>query len=79
MGGGGRYDSLLGRLGRPMPAIGFMLGLDRLALLVERGGAIKRENPAPGTRVKGLTLGESVRLARERRARGEKVRFEGPA
>jgi ATP phosphoribosyltransferase regulatory subunit len=79
VGGGGRYDSLLGRLGRPMPAIGFMLGLDRLALLVERGGTFKAEEPGPGTRVSARSLGESVRLARERRARGEKVRFEGPA
>ena len=79
VGGGGRYDSLLGRLGRPMPAIGFMLGLDRLALLVERGGSFRTEEPGPGTRVSEITLGESVRMARERRARGERVRFQGPA
>jgi ATP phosphoribosyltransferase regulatory subunit len=36
VGGGGRYDTLLGRYGRPLPAVGFMLGLDRLALLRER-------------------------------------------
>ncbi len=28
IGGGGRYDDLLGRLGRPLPAVGFSLGLD---------------------------------------------------
>src|SRR5262249_14593184 len=38
VGGGGRYDALLGRFGRPMPAVGFMLGLDRVALLLERQG-----------------------------------------
>ena len=79
VGGGGRYDALLGRLGRPMPAVGFMLGLDRLALLVERGGAFKGEAAVSPTPVKGRTLGESVREARERRSRGEKIRFEGPA
>ncbi len=79
VGGGGRYDALLGRLGRPMPAIGFMLGLDRLALLVERAGASKKEEVVPPTTVKGKTLGESVREARGRRARGERIRFEGPA
>jgi ATP phosphoribosyltransferase regulatory subunit len=32
LGGGGRYDDLLGRFGRPMPAVGFALGIDRLHL-----------------------------------------------
>ena len=31
VGGGGRYDTLLARFGRPLPAVGFMLGLDRVA------------------------------------------------
>jgi ATP phosphoribosyltransferase regulatory subunit len=80
VGGGGRYDALLGRLGRPMPAIGFMLGLDRLALLVERRGALEPSGgAAASTRVGGRSLGESLREARERRARGEKIRFEGPS
>jgi ATP phosphoribosyltransferase regulatory subunit len=30
IGGGGRYDELLGRFGRPMPAVGFALAVDRL-------------------------------------------------
>ena len=38
VGSGGRYDSLLGRFGRPLPAVGFMLGLDRLDLLLQRQG-----------------------------------------
>ncbi|MEO6496973.1 MAG: ATP phosphoribosyltransferase regulatory subunit, partial [Solirubrobacteraceae bacterium] len=32
IGGGGRYDDLLGRFGRPLPAVGFALGVDRLHL-----------------------------------------------
>jgi ATP phosphoribosyltransferase regulatory subunit HisZ len=32
LGGGGRYDDLLGRFGRPMPAVGFALTIDRLHL-----------------------------------------------
>lgn len=79
VGGGGRYDTLLGRLGRPMPAIGFMLGLDRLALLVERLGASKSDAGPSAAPVTGTTLEETVREARTRRARGEKIRFEGPA
>jgi ATP phosphoribosyltransferase regulatory subunit len=30
IGGGGRYDDLLGKFGRPLPAVGFALGVDRL-------------------------------------------------
>jgi len=30
LGGGGRYDALLGRFGRPLPAVGFALTIDRL-------------------------------------------------
>lgn len=30
IGGGGRYDELLGRFGRPLPAVGFALDVDRL-------------------------------------------------
>jgi ATP phosphoribosyltransferase regulatory subunit len=40
IGGGGRYDDLLGRFGRRLPAVGFALGIDRLHLALageERG------------------------------------------
>ena len=30
LGRGGRYDDLLGSFGRPLPAVGFALGIDRL-------------------------------------------------
>ena len=41
IGGGGRYDELLGRFGRPLPAVGFALGVDLLhaALAGEERGA----------------------------------------
>jgi ATP phosphoribosyltransferase regulatory subunit len=32
LGGGGRYDDLLGRFGRALPAVGFALGIDQLHL-----------------------------------------------
>ncbi|HEX3691855.1 MAG TPA: ATP phosphoribosyltransferase regulatory subunit [Solirubrobacteraceae bacterium] len=40
IGGGGRYDDLLARFGRELPAVGFALGVDRLhiALLGEERG-----------------------------------------
>jgi ATP phosphoribosyltransferase regulatory subunit len=40
LGGGGRYDELLGRYGRSLPAVGFALGIDRLHIALageERG------------------------------------------
>jgi ATP phosphoribosyltransferase regulatory subunit len=40
IGGGGRYDELVGRFGRPLPAVGFALGVDRLHMALageERG------------------------------------------
>ena len=36
IGGGGRYDELLGRFGRSLPAVGFALGVDRAAPLAAR-------------------------------------------
>ncbi len=76
VGGGGRYDALLGRFGRPLPAVGFMLGLDRVALLLERQGAAmtRAERPAAEP-VEGRDLGAALRRARERRAAGARVRF----
>ncbi len=40
IGGGGRYDELLGRFGRPLPAVGFALNAERLHIALageERG------------------------------------------
>lgn len=39
VGAGGRYDDLFGRLDAPVPAIGFSLGLDRLAQAAPEKGA----------------------------------------
>ena len=38
LGGGGRYDGLLGRYGRELPAAGFALYLERLHIAQEKGG-----------------------------------------
>ena len=40
LGGGGRYDDLLARFGRPLPAVGFALNVERLHIALtgeERG------------------------------------------
>jgi ATP phosphoribosyltransferase regulatory subunit len=75
VGGGGRYDALLGRFGRPMPAVGFMLGLDRVALLLERQGALPERTGPEAEAVTGDDLGAALGHARERRAAGRRVRF----
>jgi ATP phosphoribosyltransferase regulatory subunit len=75
VGGGGRYDTLLARFGRPLPAVGFMLGLDRVALLLERQGAAPRAERAPAAPIHGESLGPALAEARARRASGARVRF----
>ena len=52
IGGGGRYDDLLGRFGRALPAAGFALGVDRLHMALageERGTGAMLERPSPAT------------------------------
>jgi ATP phosphoribosyltransferase regulatory subunit len=79
MGGGGRYDTLLARFGRPMPAVGFMLGLDRVALLLERQQAPSTEDGPPAEAIANAGLGAALKQARARRAAGARVRFGGEA
>jgi ATP phosphoribosyltransferase regulatory subunit len=75
VGGGGRYDTLLARFGRPLPAVGFMLGLDRVALLLDRQSAAPRAITAAAEPVVGEQLGRALAEARARRAAGRRVRF----
>jgi ATP phosphoribosyltransferase regulatory subunit len=51
IGGGGRYDELLGRFGRKLPAVGFALGIDRLHMALageERGTGALLERELAG-------------------------------
>ncbi len=75
VGSGGRYDALLGRFGRPMPAVGFMLGLDRVALLLERQGTPPDASPPPSETIDTASLDAALRAARKRRGAGSRVRF----
>ena len=75
VGGGGRYDALLARFGRPLPAVGFMLGLDRLALLLERQGVFAPAVPPAPEPVGGAALGSDLARARGLREKGRRVRF----
>jgi ATP phosphoribosyltransferase regulatory subunit len=62
IGGGGRYDELLGRFGRSLPAVGFALGVDRLHMALageERGtGALLARGEGSGL---AATTAASVR------------------
>jgi len=72
---GGRYDHLLARFGRPLPAVGFMLGLDRLALLLERQGEEDGPEQPPADVVAGASVGDRLRTALEQRRAGARVRL----
>lgn len=78
VGSGGRYDTLLARFGRAMPALGFMLGLDRLALLLSRRGPDSQATVAPARPVDTADLGAALSQARSLRAAGARIRL-GPS
>ncbi|WP_066637156.1 ATP phosphoribosyltransferase regulatory subunit [Desulfolucanica intricata] len=44
--GGGRYDKLVGKFGRELPATGFALGVEKVMLVLEREGVLGEE-PSP--------------------------------
>jgi histidyl-tRNA synthetase len=74
VGGGGRYDGLIGLfLGREVPACGFALGFERLLLLMEEGGLFPANLSALDLML-GATSddagGALLRASRELRAAG---------
>jgi len=68
IGSGGRYDDLLARFGAPMPAVGFGIDLDALAL------AARAAQPRSEPRVRVLVVGDEGK-ARDLRARGVACAF----
>ena len=66
LGGGGRYDGLLGRFGTGAPAVGFCVGLEALASAVEAAGQGADEPPRPFRIAtgKGRLLGKTLDLLR---------------
>jgi ATP phosphoribosyltransferase regulatory subunit len=53
LGGGGRYDELIGRFGRPMPATGFAIDVDHVAWAMEAQGRSRRWPAQPRVSVIG--------------------------
>jgi len=78
LGGGGRYDRLVERLGgRATPGIGFGIGLDRVLLALEAQGAPPESEPVPLAVVVGADPAgtrERLRIATELRGAGLTVR-----
>jgi ATP phosphoribosyltransferase regulatory subunit len=71
VGGGGRYNNLLERFGRPAPAVGFAIGLDRLHI------AVSAQTESPAAIGEGIVLAggldEELDLARDLRIAGATV------
>ena len=79
LGGGGRYDGLVGMfLGKPVPACGFSLGLERILVVMRERGMFPAEVSATGPDVLATlwndqSIGDSLALARSLRAAGLRV------
>ena len=74
IGGGGRYNHLVGRFGRELPAIGFGLDLDRLFSALERDGQLAHNGFSPVLLVaSNRHANEAFALAQTLRAAGISV------
>lgn len=79
IGGGGRYDGLIGMFGKEqIPACGFSLGLERILVVMEERGMFPPELQSASADVlvtvwNEETAGESLKLANELRQTGIRV------
>lgn len=79
LGGGGRYDGLIGMFGKEeIPACGFSLGLERILVVMEERGMFPDDLPSSPADVmvtvwSDETVSESLKLARELRSEGLRV------
>jgi ATP phosphoribosyltransferase regulatory subunit len=77
VGGGGRYDRLLGQFGVQRPAVGFSFSLDRVLQALEASGGGPEARPEPSRAVGVRELGRlgALRAALGLRRQGERVRL----
>jgi ATP phosphoribosyltransferase regulatory subunit len=77
IGGGGRYDNLLGQFGSPQPAVGFSFGLDRLLRALEATGdaPAPKSDPARAVRIGERRRCRAMLEALDLRRRGGRVRL----
>jgi ATP phosphoribosyltransferase regulatory subunit len=73
LGGGGRYDRLLAAFGRPAPAAGFALGLERVMIALAEQGSTPALQPRDA-RIGGYA-GAAFAAAHDLRASGWRVRM----
>jgi histidyl-tRNA synthetase len=77
IGGGGRYDELIGMFSkRPIPAVGFSLGLERILLVMEEKKMFPELGVGPQLllcRFADVPAAEAVRVATELRSAGLRV------
>jgi histidyl-tRNA synthetase len=79
LGGGGRYDGLIGMFGKEqIPAVGFSLGLERILLIMEERGMFPKELSESSADVlvtvwNEESIGESLKLAAELRKQNLRV------
>jgi len=74
LGGGGRYDRVLGEFGAPAPAAGFALGLERMMIALAEQGATPRIRPLDAI-VGGEVPADVFSAAGMLRAAGWRVRI----
>ena len=74
--GGGRYDNMMQRFGEPCPATGFALGIDRIALTLERQGSQIASRPETVLVAYGeRKVTEAIRLASRLRGEGKRTKL----
>ncbi len=79
LGGGGRYDGLIGMFGKEqIPAVGFSLGLERILLIMDERGMFPEDLTTNSADVMVTiwnedAIGESLKLANELRSQGLRV------
>ena len=73
LGGGGRYDRLLAAFGRPAPAAGFALGLERVMIALAEQGSTPALQPLDA--LIGGDAGAAFAAAHDLRASGWRVRM----
>lgn len=74
LGGGGRYDRVMGEFGSPAPAAGFALGLERIMIALAEQGATPRTRPLDAV-VGGESPVEVFSAAARLRGAGWRVRI----
>ncbi|MBL8729262.1 MAG: histidine--tRNA ligase [Planctomycetes bacterium] len=77
LGGGGRYDNLIGMFGKQqIPAVGFSLGLERMLLVMEERGMFPSLGIGPEVllcRMSDVEAAAAIRVATQLRAQGLRV------